>query len=102
MAEQKTKEYFSVKGMRVTNVRRIPGTEVITFSLNGNGLGLYNLRIVTGGASGKFIAAPSTKGKDGKYYSQYAIYLSPEDEERVMRAVIDKLPSEEKPAGDTL
>ena len=58
MADNK-KEYFNIKGMKVSNVRRIPGTDVITFSLNGNGLGLYNLRIVTGGATGKFISPPS-------------------------------------------
>lgn len=102
MADTK-REYFSIKGMKVNNVRRIPNTEVITFSLIGNGLGLYNLRIVTGGASGRFIAAPSQKGKDGKYYNQYALYLSREDEERVMKAVIDKLPAEQAAADeDTL
>ncbi len=101
MADNK-KEYLSIKGMKVSNVRRIPGTEVITFSLNGNGLGLYNLRIVTGGAAGKFISPPSQKGKDGKYYNLYALYLSPEDEERVMKAVIDKLPADEAEDADTL
>lgn len=101
MAEQK-KEYFNIKGMKVSNVRRIPNTDVITFSLNGNGLGLYNLRIVTGGPTGKFISAPSQKGKDGKYYNLFAVYFSPEDEERVLKAVIDKLPTEEAASGDTL
>lgn len=101
MADNK-KEYFSIKGMKVSNVRRIPGTEVITFSLNGNGLGLYNLRIVTGGAQGKFISPPSQKGKDGKYYNLYALYLTPADEEKVMKAVIDKLPADEAEAEDTL
>lgn len=101
MADQK-REFFSIKGMKVNNARRIPGTDVITFSLIGNGLGLYNLRIVTGGARGKFIAPPSTKGKDGKYYNVYALYLSPEDEERVLKAVIDKLPADDQPADDTL
>lgn len=101
MADTK-REFFSIKGMRVNNVRRIPNTEVITFALMGNGLGLYNLRIVTGGASGKFIAAPSEKGKDGKYHNHYALYLSREDEERVMKAVIDKLPAEQAAAEDTL
>ncbi len=100
MAEAK-KEYFDIKGMKVSNVRRIPNTEIITFSLNGKGLGLYNLRIVNS-ARGQFITAPQQKGKDGKYYGEYALYLSREDEERVMKAVIDKLPAEQPADADTL
>ena len=100
MAEQE-REYFSIKGMKVTNVREI-GAEnpTIFFSLTGKGLGLYNLRIVKG-ARGSFIASPQQKGKDGKYYDLYSLYLSNEDEERVMKAVIDKLPKKAASA-DTL
>lgn len=94
------REFFDVKGMKVGSVRRIPGTEVITFSLSGKGLSLYGLRIVKG-ARGSFISAPQTKGKDGKYYDQYHVYFAEADEERVIKAVIDKLPKDE-PAGDTL
>ena len=100
MAEAK-KEYFSIKGMKVSNVRKIPGTEVITFSLLGNGLGLYNLRVVNT-AGGLFIAAPQSKGKDGKYYGQYAVYLSEEDEDRVLAAVFKKLPAEKQENSDEL
>lgn len=100
MAEAK-REYFSIKGMKVSNVRKIPGTEVITFSLLGNGLGLYNLRVVNT-AGDQFIAAPQSKGKDGKYYGQYAVYLSKEDEDRVLAAVIKKLPAEQQENSDEL
>lgn len=100
MADTSKREYFNIKGMRVGSARRIGNKGTIVFSLLGNGLGLYDLRIVNG-ANGQFIAAPQQRGKDGKYYAEYAIYLSKEDEERVMKAVIAKLPAEQ-PAGDTL
>lgn len=95
------KEYFSITGMKVTNVRRIGDTGIISFSLQGKGLGLYNLKIVKG-AHGEFIAAPSTKGKDGAWYPQYAVYLTDDDAKRVIGVVKDKLPSEAPaPAEDT-
>lgn len=99
--EVNEKVFFNLKGMKVMNARRIPNSTTISFSLCGNGLGLYNLRLVKGGPSGAFIATPQSKGKDDKYYPQYALYLSDEDEDRVIKAVIDKLPAE-KPEEDTL
>lgn len=100
MADTK-REFFEIKGMTVSNVRKIPNTEVITFNLSGKGIGLYGLRIVKG-ARGQFIAPPQDKGKDGKYYPRYALYLQEADEERVMKAVIAKLPADDQPTGDTL
>ena len=98
MAETK-REYFTVKGMRVTNARRIPGSSTVSFSLVGKGIGLYNLRLVNS-ANGAFISTPSTKGKDNKYYPQYALYLTKEDEEKVIKKVIELLPADDEP-GDT-
>lgn len=88
---------LNIKGMKLANVRRL-SKEVVVFSLLGNGLGLYNLRVVNG-QKGKFIAAPQSKGKDGNYYGQYAIYLSDEDQERIIKAVLEKAPDPE-PADD--
>lgn len=99
MAESK-RENFNIKGMRVTNARKIPGTQVISFSLAGKGLGLYNLRIVNS-TNGAFISAPSTKGKDNKYYPQYALYLDKADEEKIIKKVIEMLPADEPSDADT-
>ena len=93
MAENE-KTYLNIKGMKVANVRKLGDKGVISFSLNGNGLGLYNLRIVPS-AKGDFISTPQQQGKDGKYYAMYQVYFSPEDEKRVIKAVKDKLPKEE-------
>ena len=68
------KKNFILSGMTVANVRRL-SEKVVAFSLLGNGLGLYNLRIVDG-QKAPFVAAPQEKGKDGKYYNVYALYLS--------------------------
>lgn len=94
MAENE-KTYLNIKGMKVMNVRKLGDKGVIVFSLNGNGLGLYNLRIVPS-VKGEFISTPQQQGKDGKYYAQYQVYLSKEDEGRVIRAVKAKLPKEEQ------
>ena len=60
------KPIFKAEGMKVANVRRLSDT-VVAFSLLGAGLGLYGLKVIDG-SKGKFIATPSQKGKDGKYY----------------------------------
>lgn len=100
MATKKNEEkpVFNIKGMRIANVRKV-GEKVICFSLLGNGLGLYNLRVVSG-SKGKFIGSPQSKGKDDAWYDQYAVYFSEEDQKKVIAAVEKKL--EETADGDEL
>lgn len=88
-SKEEKKPDFNLKGMKVTNVRRLSDT-VIAFSLQGNGLGLYNLKVVDG-AKGKFVAVPQTKGNDGKWYNQYAVYLSDDDQKKVIKKVEEAL-----------
>lgn len=95
-AADKERPCFEIKGMTVANVREL-AKGVIAFSLLGKGLGLYNLRVLDG-KNGEFVATPQEKGKDGKYYSLYALYLSEADEKKVIAAVKGKLPKEEEPA----
>ena len=97
MATKNEKPNFNIKGMKVSNVRRLSDT-VICFSLLGNGLGLYNLRIVNG-SKGKFIGSPQTKGKDGSWYDQYAVYFAEDDAKKIIAAVEGKL---QETAGDEL
>lgn len=73
-------------GATVTNARVI-GDTCITFTLKCQGFSLYNMKLCVG-RDGYFIAPPSTKGKDGTYYSQYAVYLSLEDEQRMIEDVL--------------
>ena len=81
------KPMFKAEGMKVSNVRRLSDT-VVAFSLLGAGLGLYGLKVIDG-SKGKFIATPSQKGKDGKYYDVYAVYF----DEKVAKAIIKKVES---------
>ena len=96
MATKKAEEkaVFSIKGMSLANIRKL-SDNVIAFSLLGNGLGLYNLRIVEG-KKGKFIATPQQQGKDKKWYNIYAVYFSAEDQEKIIKAVEAKMPEEEE------
>ena len=73
-------------GATVTNARVI-GDTCITFTLRCQGFSLYNMKLCEG-RDGHFIAPPSTKGHDGKYYNQYAVYLSKEDEQRMIGDVL--------------
>ena len=83
------KPNFSLEGMEIKNVRELSDT-VVAFSLCGRGLGLYNLRVVDG-SKGAFISTPQSKGSDGKYYAQYALYLSDADEEKLIEQIYAKL-----------
>lgn len=76
-------------GAAVTNARVI-GDTCITFTLKCQGFALYNMKLCEG-RDGYFIVPPSTKGKDGKYYSQYAVYLSREDEQRMIENVLKEV-----------
>lgn len=89
---ESNKTFFAIKGMKIANVRRL-SEKVIAFSLLGNGLGLYNMRIVSSD-KGEFVASPQEKGKDGKYYAVYAVYLANDDQKKIIEAVKKQLPAE--------
>ena len=58
------------------------------FTLNLEGLALYNLRIVPAGKKyPAFVAMPEELGRDNKYYKQYFIYLSEDDAAEIIEAV---------------
>lgn len=92
------KPVFATKGMKVSNVRRLSDT-VVGFSLLGNGLGLYNLKVVDG-SKGMFVATPQTKAKNGEWYNQYAVYLSKEDEKKIIEKVLAMLPEDDEDEED--
>ena len=92
---------FNCEGFEVKNVRKLDfGT---FFTLQFEGLSLYNLRVVPKGkAYSAFIAMPQVKGSDGNYYDEYKIYLSDEDTEAIIAAVdavLDEQFEQEKNAG---
>lgn len=80
-------------GAVVTHVRESDyGT---TFTLKCKGFSLYGLRVVEKRDGGYFIAPPNHKGSNGKYYADYALYLSDADTEKLLDMVEQSLELDE-------
>lgn len=96
-AGQDERVYLDLKavGASVTNVRQ--GKYSTTFTLKCKGFSLYNLRVVKRKDGGYFIASPSHKGSNDKYYSDYALYLANEDSEKLLDMVEAALNEEDEP-----
>ncbi len=92
--QNKERATLNIKGMKLSNIRRL-SEKVVAFSLNGNGLGLYNLKVIEG-KNGKFIATPQEKSKSGEYFNIYSVYFSEEDEQKIIKAVLDKVPDKKE------
>lgn len=87
--EEKKTVYFDMAEnvAMVTNARKI-NDKCISFTLKCKGFSLYGLRAVeTKDGSGWFISVPATKGKDGKYYNNYGLYLRDEDQNAILDTV---------------
>lgn len=79
----------------VTNVREITKA-CIGFTLKCKGFSLYGLRAVQkkDDPDGWFISIPATRGKDGKYYNNYGLYLRDEDADAIIDTVFNVLDSQ--------
>lgn len=84
-ATETNREYLDISQYKVQNVRVVTDT-MVTFTLRGHGHSLYGMKLCEG-KNGMFIAPPSQKGKDGKYYNHYAVYLSEDDEKKLIDTV---------------
>ena len=86
-AGQDERVYLDLKAVSatVTNVRQ--GKYSTTFTLKCKGFSLYNLRVVERKDGGYFIAPPNHKGSNDKYYSDYALYLTDDDTDRLLDMV---------------
>lgn len=85
-----TKTYAKVDSARIKNARAL-GTNTACFTLQLDGIALYNMRVVQRADGKFFIAPPQTKGKDGKWYNQYAVYLDEAGEQRIIELVLKEL-----------
>lgn len=83
----KNADYIDLTQFTVTNVR-VVGDNLITFTLKGHGLSLYNVRLVETKDGRRFIAPAQTKGKDGEYYAVYGLYISPKDADKLIYEVL--------------
>lgn len=91
------KVFMDVKSndAEVTSVRVISESCVI-FTLKCRGFSFYSLRLMERKCDKKlYISVPQTKGKDGKYYNNYGLYLSDADKEDIINKVLEKVQNEE-------
>ena len=83
----------------ITNVRVVT-EHMVSFTLKMNGLSLYNMKVIEstkGDTAGQmFLSNSQSKGSDGKYYNNYALYLSDEDKARIIEAVCAEVNKDEE------
>lgn len=83
---------FNLKdsGWSISNVRVVT-EHMVSFTLKMHGLALYNMKVTEstkGDTAGQmFLSNGQSKGSDGKYYNNYALYLSDEDRDMIIKAV---------------
>lgn len=83
--------YIDIKavGAQVINARQL-SEKVIVFTLKCAGFSLYNMKMIDG-EKGEFIAPSQHLGKDGKWYDDYAVYLSEEDVQAIKETILKEL-----------
>lgn len=85
---------FNLKdsGWEIANVR-VMTEHMVSFTLKMHGLALYNMKVTEStkeNNSGQmFLSNGQSKGSDGKYYNNYALYLSDKDKDMIIKAVWD-------------
>ncbi len=75
---------YSIKNVRLVS------DKLVTFTLRGDGVSLYNVRLVEG-SNGRFITASQHKGSDGKWYNDYGLYISEDDQKKLIDEVLAQL-----------
>lgn len=92
---------FNLKdsGWSIANVRVVT-EHVVSFTLKMRGLALYNMKVTEstkGGTAGKmFLSNGQSKGSDGKFYNNYALYLSDEDKDMIIKVVCAEATKDEE------
>ena len=77
----------------VSKVRIHDESGTVFFNLLLNGVTIYGCTVGTTKDGHDFIAFPSRKGKDGKYYSIAYASISDEDQEKILKDVETQLNS---------
>lgn len=84
-----TRENDKVDSFTVSNVRNTDRGCFFTLILNG--VSINNVKVATTKDGRDFIALPSYKGKDGKYYNTVYFRFSDEDTNRIIDEVAKQL-----------
>ena len=86
------KKFMTVNDFAVDNVRMAGEKNTVYFTLNLNGVRIYNCRVVEY-SKGDFIGLPQQKAKDGEYYPVVAAYISTDDTKKILEEVEKQLNS---------
>ena len=89
MQEEVKREYGKMESFKLLRV--FEGRDTVFFSAIINGVTIYNMRVVTAKDGTDFIAFPSEKGKDDKYYNIAYFPFSPDDTAVVIAEIENKL-----------
>lgn len=81
---------FNKTGATIENVRQVSDT-FISFTIRAEGFSLYNMQYRETQDGKRFICPPSTKASNGKYYPQYAVYLSEEQQDQIIAEIEARL-----------
>lgn len=101
MKENTERDNFNLKnsGWSIANVR-VMTEHMVTFTLKMHGLALYSMKVVEstkGNTAGQmFLINGQSKGSDGRYHDNYALYLSDEDKAGIIKAVCAEVNKDEE------
>lgn len=83
--QETVREYTKIESFKLLNVNETQYN--VFFSAVINGVTIYNMRVVTGKDGSDFIAFPSSKDKNGKYWDHCYIAISPEDQASIIKDI---------------
>lgn len=84
-----TVEELRKAGASVSRARQL-SDKLIVFNLRFGCVDLYSMRAISSD-KGNFVAAGQTKGRDGKWYDNYRIYLDTAANNNIVKAVLSCL-----------
>lgn len=84
-----TVEELRKAGASVSRARQL-SDKVIVFNLRFGCVDLYSMRAISSD-KGDFVAAGQTKGRDGKWYDSYRVYLDTAANNAIVEAVLSCL-----------
>ena len=86
--DNQERTFCEIRTHEVSNVRVVDGKigDLVFFTLNINGVTIYNCRVATG-KNGDFISFPQYKGSNGTYYNNVYVAISDEDSAKILEEI---------------
>lgn len=82
-------EFLKIQSYQIDRAK-VSKDGLVRFNLTLNGVAINGCRVAEG-KNGDFIAFPSYKGSDGKYYQHVFVRLSQEDQDKILKEVEDMI-----------